>query len=55
MQVYHLKELSQLDEEYEINPIEDLRSACPNCHTMLHKRKPAYSIKGLQERMKLKI
>ncbi|WP_255262869.1 HNH endonuclease [Bacillus wiedmannii] len=35
--VHHLKELSQIGEEYEINPIEDLRPVCPNCHSMLHK------------------
>ncbi|WP_431146162.1 HNH endonuclease [Bacillus cereus] len=46
--VHHLKELSQIGEEYEINPIEDLRPVCPNCHSMLHKRKPAYSIEELK-------
>lgn len=39
--VHHLVELASMGEEYEINPINDLRPVCPNCHAMLHKRKPA--------------
>lgn len=29
-------------------PIHDLRPVCPNCHAMLHKRNPAYSIEELK-------
>lgn len=47
--VHHLKELKQIGREYEINAIQDLRPVCPNCHAMLHKREPAYSISELQE------
>ncbi len=46
--VHHLKPLSEIDEEYEINPIEDLRPVCPNCHAMLHKSVPAYSINDIK-------
>ncbi len=42
--VHHLKSLSEIKEEYIINPVEDLRPVCPNCHAMLHKRNPPYSI-----------
>ena len=49
--VHHIKPLSEIDEKYKINPIEDLRPVCPNCHAMLHKRKPAYSIKEIQDKM----
>lgn len=47
--VHHLVELSEVGEEYEIDPITDLRPVCPNCHAMLHKKKPAYSINELME------
>jgi predicted HNH restriction endonuclease len=47
--VHHLKEISQIGEEYEIDPIKELRPVCPNCHAMLHKRKPAYTIEELKE------
>jgi 5-methylcytosine-specific restriction enzyme A len=45
--VHHLKPLSEIKQEYQIDPIVDLRPVCPNCHAMLHKRKPAYSIEEL--------
>lgn len=49
--VHHVKPLSEIDEKYKINPIEDLRPVCPNCHAMLHKRKPAYSIEEIKDKM----
>ncbi|RRW39872.1 HNH endonuclease [Pseudomonas luteola] len=39
--VHHIVDLAHIGEEYEVNPIKDLRPVCPNCHSMLHKRKPA--------------
>ena len=46
--VHHLIELREINEQYEVDPIEDLRPVCPNCHAILHKRKPAYSIKEMK-------
>jgi len=46
--VHHLKELSMLGNDYIVDPIEDLRPVCPNCHAMLHKSKPAYTIEQLK-------
>lgn len=34
--VHHLKPLSEIQEEYEVDPIVDLRPVCPNCHAVLH-------------------
>jgi hypothetical protein len=42
--VHHLKSLAKLDEQYEVDPINDLRPVCPNCHAMLHKETPSISI-----------
>ncbi|KFL34256.1 restriction endonuclease [Sulfurospirillum sp. SCADC] len=47
--VHHVKPLSEIGEGYKINPIEDLRPVCPNCHAMLHKRKPSYSIEEIKK------
>jgi 5-methylcytosine-specific restriction protein A len=47
--VHHLNQISSIGEEYIINPIEDLRPVCPNCHAMLHKRKIPYSIEELKQ------
>jgi hypothetical protein len=46
--VHHLIPLSRLGAEYVLNPIEDLRPVCPNCHAMLHRRTPPYSIEDLR-------
>jgi 5-methylcytosine-specific restriction enzyme A len=41
--VHHLKPLSEIGEKYKVNPIEDLIPVCPNCHAVIHSRRPAYS------------
>lgn len=42
--VHHLKPLSEIGEEYKVNPIEDMRPVCPNCHAMLHRHASLLSI-----------
>ena len=46
--IHHIKPLSEINEEYEVNPIQDLRPVCPNCHAMIHKRNPPYSMEEIQ-------
>lgn len=50
--VHHLLEISEIKKEYEINYKTDLIPICPNCHAMIHKRKPAYTIEELKTIMK---
>ena len=54
--VHHLKPLSEVKEDYRVNPIVDLRPVCPNCHAVIHRRrKPPYKIeevKGFLEKVK---
>mgnify|MGYP003755013741 CR=1 FL=1 len=51
--VHHLRPLSEIGEGYKLNPIEDLRPVCPNCHAMLHQRKPEpYTIEELKAKLK---
>lgn len=47
--VHHKLDISKIKKEYKVNPITDLVPVCPNCHAMLHKRKPAYSIEELKQ------
>ena len=47
--VHHLKELSEIGKEYKVDPMGDLRPVCPNCHAIIHRRKPAYSISDVKE------
>lgn len=46
--VHHVVPLSDLGPDYALNPIEDLRPVCPNCHAMLHRRRPPLSIDELR-------
>jgi 5-methylcytosine-specific restriction protein A len=48
IEVHHLKPMSEIDQEYIVSPIEDLRPVCPNCHRALHSKVPAYSIEELK-------
>ncbi len=49
--VHHIIPLSEIGKKYELDPIKDLRPVCPNCHAMLHKRKPSFTVKELQRKM----
>lgn len=42
--VHHIKPLHEIGEKYEVDPKEDLRPVCPNCHAMLHKTKDGEAI-----------
>jgi len=46
--VHHLVPVSSIGERYQVNPIEDLRPVCPNCHAMLHRKDPPLTVKELQ-------
>lgn len=47
--IHHLTPLSENEGEVSINPKEDLVPVCPNCHAMLHKRKPALTPQELKQ------
>ena len=47
--VHHLYPVSEIKHEYQVNPINDLRPVCPNCHAMIHRRIPPLSINQLQD------
>lgn len=44
IEVHHLIPISEVKGEYAIDPIQDLRPICPNCHTVIHRRKPPFKI-----------
>lgn len=46
--VHHLRPISEIAREYEVDPVKDLRPVCPNCHAMIHRRSPPLSIEELQ-------
>lgn len=47
--VHHLVPVSQIGKAYKIDPIQDLRPVCPNCHAMLHSKNPPLTIAELQD------
>ena len=49
--VHHLMPLSMIGKRYSVNVRRDLRPVCPNCHEMLHKKKPPFSLEELRGRM----
>lgn len=50
--VHHIKEISKIKKEYKVDPKNDLIPVCPNCHSMLHKKNPAYTIIELKNLLK---
>jgi len=46
--VHHLKPLADIDREYEVDPINDLRPVCPNCHAIIHKNDPPFEIEHVK-------
>jgi 5-methylcytosine-specific restriction enzyme A len=46
--VHHLTPISSQMELYEIDPINELLPVCPNCHAMLHKSHPPFTIEELK-------
>ena len=34
--VHHLRPLAEIGREYVVDPVEDLRPVCPNCHAVVH-------------------
>jgi hypothetical protein len=47
--VHHLTPISSIGRGYRVNPAQDLRPLCPNCHAVIHLRTPPYSIEELRE------
>lgn len=46
--VHHLTHVSKIGKQYSVDPINDLRPVCPNCHAMLHRGKEELSIEELK-------
>ena len=46
--VHHLNPIA-LTGETKTDPVNDLRPVCPNCHSMLHKQYPPFSVEDLKK------
>jgi 5-methylcytosine-specific restriction protein A len=46
--VHHLQELAQRDGKHIVDPEKDLVPVCPNCHRMIHTKRPALSLQAVR-------
>ena len=49
--VHHIVPIASVANDYEVDPVKDLRPVCPNCHEMLHRRQPPLAIDELKRIM----
>jgi 5-methylcytosine-specific restriction protein A len=49
--VHHITPVSELGENYVIDPVRDLVPVCPNCHAMLHRSKSPLTVEQLKKVM----
>lgn len=52
IQVHHLTPLSHIGQSYVVDPVDDLRPVCANCHAMLHRSDPPFSIDELKRMLR---
>ncbi len=50
--VHHVRPLSEIGGEYEVDPVEDLRPVCPNCHAVFHLGGRCRSIDEVRQMLK---
>lgn len=51
--VHHLKPLSEISQEYIVDPVKELVPVCPNCHLVIHSKPGgAYTIQEVQDMMR---
>lgn len=52
--VHHIEQISnKRGKEYKVDFIRDLIPVCPNCHSMLHRRNPPFTIEELKKQLKI--
>ena len=42
--VHHERALAEIRDEYEVDPINDLKPLCPNCHAIVHRTHPPLKV-----------
>ena len=55
IEVHHSNPIADMDDNYVVKPIKELFPVCPNCHAMLHRKNPPYSIDELKELISHKV
>lgn len=47
--VHHINPIATIGQEYKIDPKNDLIPVCPNCHAMIHSKRPAFTIEEIRK------
>jgi 5-methylcytosine-specific restriction enzyme A len=47
--IHHVTPLSLLDKPVPVDPAKDLIPLCPNCHAIVHRRSPPYTLEELRK------
>ena len=55
IQVHHVTPIAQAGQEYRLDPIRDLRPVCANCHAVIYRREPPFSIEELRQMVRNKV
>ena len=50
--VHHLTAIASIGRRSSVDPIRDLRPVCPNCHAVLHRKDPCYSLDDVLDLLK---
>ena len=53
--VHHVKPLAEISEEYQVDPVKDLVPICPNCHAVIHRKYPPYTVQEVTEMYQVKL
>lgn len=46
--VHHLTPMAARNEQYEVDPVADLRPVCADCHLVIHRRTPPFTIEEMR-------
>lgn len=46
--VHHVRQLSDVNAKYQVDPVQDLRPVCPTCHAVIHYRTPPFTVQEVR-------
>lgn len=50
--VHHIVPISYIKDEYQVDPVKDLRPVCPNCHAVIHSQNPPLTIDEVRDMLR---
>ena len=53
--VHHIRPLASIGRAYRLDPVHDLRPVCPNCHAVIHRREPPFTIYEVQRMLRRRL